>query len=182
MDFLEKDLEDIMVEYHRKLKVRGFEDFYEHIERQFYLPSGKKIDIITWEIKGDVLYAKIIELKKDSTNEAALFQGLGYMQEFCECTAEEFSDLKVDLILVGTNIYNSVSNFLSVNPKNLKLYEYEYSFDGIKFRLHDYSVELMIKWINDRRLNNDFSVHYAPGVVFSNSLRDKDNTRQKELI
>ena len=56
-DFLEKTLEDIVYENRYVMHEMGLSRFKSHAYRQVILPSGRKIDILGFEIKdGQITY------------------------------------------------------------------------------------------------------------------------------
>jgi hypothetical protein len=76
-NFLEKTLEDIIMSNLDKMPSKGLDVFYKNTVNQ--IPFDTKIaDIFTWEEIDDVLYCRIIELKKDCVDEAAIWQIFNY--------------------------------------------------------------------------------------------------------
>jgi len=131
-DFFEKTLEEIVFDRRNTIHERGLDIFYKNAERQVYL-DGKKIDILTWEIANDVIYARIIEFKREKVGEAALFQGLHYYSDFICATMGSFKDYHVEVILIGTEISANVRTAMYVSNV-IKAYEYSYGFDGVYFK------------------------------------------------
>ena len=132
-DFLEKTLEEIIFENWAVIPERGFTELLEFTERQFRLPSGGVIDLLTWNIKGDVLYITIIELKKDAISAAAFFQLLNYYCELMSLTMGSFSEVRPKIVLVGNSIPVDIGNIMMITG-NLELYSYKYNYDGIHFK------------------------------------------------
>lgn len=185
-DFLEKTLEEIIFYNRHRIIKRGFnEEFYDHTERQFLLPSGRRIDILTWQIRGNVIYANIIELKKDQATNAAFWQGLDYLDEFTTHLFGTFGDMKMKLTIIGKDIYDSVSKLLCLDSKILKLYDYIYDWDGIRFSEHNYTSNKIISGIK-RDIIQPFikpeSAIYYPAIEFSNRLRLFDAEKIEEGI
>lgn len=143
-DFLEKTLEAIIYENHKAIPGRGLKLKYTHIDRQFALPSGKKIDLLNWQIVDDVLYATIIELKKDQLSESALWQVLGYLDEFTCHSVGRFPDMQIDIMLIGDEFNQNIAQFLQVSAY-VSVYTYKYSYDGILFQEIENSLDLMLK-------------------------------------
>lgn len=133
VDFLEKTLEEIVFENKDTVKDRGFMSFYQHTFRQYYLPSGKKIDIFSYEIVDNILYFRIVELKKECLNYAAFKQIMVYFFEVLEHTLGHFSKVEGKLTLVG-KILDTDAFLLSENGGLLEFYLYKYTYDGIYFK------------------------------------------------
>src|SRR5713226_7639066 len=113
-DFLEKDLEDIIMANKSEIVQKGFPAFYKHVKRQFYLPNGKKIDILTFEISDDnVLKCKVIELKKGVADLQTLLQLLGYVEAVLALTIHHFNEVQIEPIIVGKDSDNFVPMLLS---------------------------------------------------------------------
>jgi len=132
-DFHEKTVEDIMFENKHIIHERGFENFYEHTIRQFILPSGKIIDLFTYEIKNKILHFKIIELKRDSITEGSIFQIGRYILELIELTRGLFEKIEYKLIIVGSTINEPAIIILDLGIK-IDFYIYKYEYDGINFK------------------------------------------------
>jgi hypothetical protein len=52
-DFFEETLESIIYEEKEECVKRGFPALYKHTVRQYILPSGRKIDLLTFEFEED---------------------------------------------------------------------------------------------------------------------------------
>src|SRR5579871_3922858 len=100
-DFLEKTLEDIIYDHKEIIHERGFSKFYKNTERQFRLPNGQIIDLFTFEIMDDILYFKIIELKRLELNLSSIWQIYSYFQFIWEQCVNRYKDVKYELILAG---------------------------------------------------------------------------------
>lgn len=133
-DFFEKNLEDIVFDKRDTVHEKGFPKFYKHAQRQFSLPSGKRIDIFTWEVVGGKLFARIIEFKRTAITEDTLWQGIHYHDLLITITAGCFIDYDIDIILIGTDMYYSSNVMFAASLSDkIRLFEYQYSYDGIKF-------------------------------------------------
>jgi hypothetical protein len=130
-DFFEKTLEDIVFEKRDTVHERGLDIFYKNAERQFYV-SGKKIDILTWEISDDIFYARIIEFKRDQLSDSAYFQAVDYYAELCAAIFGYFKDFHIEIVLIGTKSSVNIKNAVCVSNL-ISIYEYHYSFDGVCF-------------------------------------------------
>lgn len=131
-DFFEKTLEEIVFENMEFVQKRGFVQFYKYAQRQFRLPCGKRIDILTWEFEGDLIRARIIELKREVITESTYFQGIGYYADFLASIGGYFKDFDIEVVLVGTNMTENVSNAIHVS-NIIRPFSYKYDFDGISF-------------------------------------------------
>lgn len=132
---LEKPLEDIIFENKDKIHKYGFIYFSSKAFRQYLLPSGKKIDIVTWERLDDEVYLDIIEIKKDSiSGRNGIVQAYEYAAELTDILFSEsgVNTIYLKIILVGYDYTDlSVTKFLSFLPD---IYTYiTCPLDGTKF-------------------------------------------------
>lgn len=134
----EKQLEDLIFDNRQSMADRGLCPFYAYTERQYKLPSGRIIDLFTFEIKDDILYAKIVELKKDELNEAAIWQIGIYYEELLLLTLGYFKDYQIDLILVGDGMNFNVSRLVMMNCI-IQAYTYNFGINGLTFVRFDNS-------------------------------------------
>ena len=144
MDFLEKDLEDIIWEASQekegldKLKERGFPMTGGRMYRQVNLGNYGILDLVSVRITRISIDITIYELKKNEINISTMLQASRYgtgIREFIEnkCyNQKRFVD--INYVLIGKEVdtssdfvflYNAVGNF--------HIYLYKYSIDGIKF-------------------------------------------------
>ena len=130
-DFLEKTLEDIIYNNRTVIHTRGFGIVKENAFRQVILPSGKRIDILGFEISDGCFSCDIYELKRDTINADAICQAFNYYTELKCVTDGHFSNFKAKIIMVGRK-YEPVSIIDSL-PVKIEVYTYEYHMDGIKF-------------------------------------------------
>jgi len=155
MEFLEKNLEDII-----------FETKNEHLEERGLNISGKKLrqikignygiaDIITWEkypnvvFDGGLLKITIYELKQNKVNASSFFQGIRYcrgVQSYLDKRKIEIP-IKINLVLIGREIDKSsdfcyLTNLIDSDDYScgeaigFNIYTYRYDFFGIKFEHH----------------------------------------------
>ncbi len=139
MNFLEKNLEDIIFETdnelleHRGLDISGIK------RRQVRIGNYGICDLVTVERipRFDTLQITVYELKKDVINISTFLQGIKY----CKGIKRYFNNrgsVIINLALVGyevdrTNHFVFVPDVVSSEDFNLSLYTYNYSFDGLKF-------------------------------------------------
>ena len=146
MDFLEKDLENIIVENKETIHQRGFEVMLSNTIRQYKLPSGKIIDIVTYEQSDDEILLYIIELKRGNTKEA-LLQAYGYFAELYTEIKPMFNSIIPKIIIVGREITEvPIANYLTVPTE---CYTYTYDYNGIQFQLRKSNCDVPI---NDRKI------------------------------
>jgi len=131
-NFLEKDLEDIIIDNIPNIYERGFPKLYANVIRQFHTISNRRIDIFAFEIVNNILYAQIIELKKDSCGVDAMRQVIEYYDDILIGVYKSYDDFFIDIILVGKEIDYDLCRFNYLTP-HLSLYQYKYDYDGIKF-------------------------------------------------
>jgi len=144
-DFLEKTLEDIIFENYKVIKNVGLPVMYSNIQRQFSLPSGKIIDLITWEITDNILFLNIIELKRKTGSYSALSQLLNYVNEVVCHTVGRFKRIDIKCIVICKEIDKDFNNILLINPQNLFIYTYKYDINGVCFKLFDESMDLIMR-------------------------------------
>lgn len=130
-DFLEKTLEDIIYNNRDVIHSRGLSKIKSNAYRQVILPSGKKIDILGFEIKSGVLCCDIYELKREVINADAICQAFNYYTELKFITKNFFSNIDAKIIMVGRK-YEPVS-IINALPVPIDVFTYEYYMDGIVF-------------------------------------------------
>lgn len=130
-DFLEKTLEDIIYSNRDTISNRGLSKFKGNAYRQVILPSGRKIDILGFEIKDGVLNCDIYELKREVINADAICQAFNYYTELKYITKNYFKNIDAKIIMVGRK-YEPVS-VIDALPIPIEVYTFEYYIDGIKF-------------------------------------------------
>lgn len=130
-DFLEKTVEDIVFENRDKVYSRGLCPFKKYAFRQVILPSGRRIDILGFEIMDGRLYIDVYELKRDVINIEAVGQAYNYIDEINQLIKGSFKSVEPSIIMVGRR-YSPIP--LLDNMKTpISVYTYDYDFDGIKF-------------------------------------------------
>lgn len=134
-DFLEQTLEDIIFSNRNIIHEKGLSRLYQNSIRQFVLPSGKKIDIFSFEIKDCVIEFSVIELKKDKGDLQTIVQAIEYYGELCEIMNSNFSIHVGKIIVVGSDIKQNPLPFLLNIP--VEIYSYEYLIGGIAFKRED---------------------------------------------
>lgn len=142
-DFLEKTLEEIIFEHKDIIHEKGFIKFYEKTFRQFYLPSGRKIDIFSFQIKEDILYFKIVELKRECLTIESMIQISDYFYELMYMSVPIFKEVKYELVLVGRSLDEKLM-FIPDLGLGIDLFTYQYKIDGIYFHKVDKGIDYLI--------------------------------------
>ena len=150
MNFLEKDLEDIIFNTdNEKLRARGLLIYGKKL-RQVNLGSYGIADLITvktvllnqeWhEEKGHKLVVTIYELKKDSLGFLAFGQLCRYKTAIERMLDnynmyDYFVDYEINMVLIGKDIEQKNDFcYLVNNTEFLKTYTYSYGIDGLEFK------------------------------------------------
>lgn len=169
-DFLEKTLEEIIFENRHRIHERGFVPFFKNAQRQYRLPSGKVIDILTWDVKGDVFHAKIIELKKDSNSDAAFWQAIDYCGELFMTLFNEFTNIYIQPIICANSISTNIENLMFVRT-NVVAISYKYNYDGIVFNKEVWGDD-GIEDFNQKRRNGNSRTKPEGGLGVSDFFRN----------
>jgi hypothetical protein len=134
LDFLEETVEDIVFDNRSIIHQYGLPKFKKHVFRQAILPSGKKMDIVSFEIIDGHLYIDIYELKLRTVNTDTVCQAYGYFMEMWQITAGFFKSIDIHIILVG-KYYEPIPIFEKMKLP-FSVYSYDYSLNGISFKTH----------------------------------------------
>jgi len=137
-DFFEKTLEDIIIRNKEECVKRGFPNFYKLTFRQFSLPSGAIIDLISFEENNKVFNCKIFELKRETVNLSSVLQAVRYSKELLVCLNSFFQKVNIELIVVGSQMDECLYE-LGMWGVGVKVVIYDYKVDGIKFELFDFT-------------------------------------------
>jgi len=133
-NFLEKTLEQIIMSNLDKMPSKGLDIFYKNTVNQIAFNTNIA-DIFTWEEIDDVLYCRIIELKKEHVDLNAFKQIFNYKYDlfiFIHKNYMHIKDIKIELILIGCTFKDDLD--LISAYVGLRLYEYTYGIDGIVFK------------------------------------------------
>jgi hypothetical protein len=168
MDFLEKNLEDIIFETDNELlEERGLYLFGKK-RRQVNLGNYGIADIVIFDKNSDhvnnnigfypIISFTVLELKQDKIDAQVFFQALRYCKGIQEYIKKRglFNNAQIlfEIVLIGkqidtnssfiflTDFIGAGSNMFSTHDYfSLDVYTYSYQFDGIKFkRIQDYSL------------------------------------------
>lgn len=161
MDFIEKDLEDVIFNAPvNELRKRGLDRWAywndAHTYRQMTIGNYGIADIIQYRRSSEPYYEydtlcydsclefNIMELKKNLINIDTLLQAIGYCKgilKFIESRNTFDIKSKFTITLIGKKV--DTSNFIYlpdiINNEDfsLQLYTYDYNYDGIKFKEHN---------------------------------------------
>lgn len=150
MNFLEKDLEDIIWESDKeKLDERGL-PVYSKLIRQLNIKGYGVADLVGWSIErypyGRILNVTIYELKKDKIGISALMQSISYARGIQRYLKNRLKNLEftINIVLIGSSVDTSgafcyipdlICNDYSYGQLNtIQYYTYEYKIDGIYFK------------------------------------------------
>lgn len=143
MQFLEKDLEDIIFTHHDKMQARGLSVCtHDLMYRQIQLGSYGICDCLGVNIYSDHRYRAIdmfvYELKKEKIDFNTLGQAMRYkvaLESIIGRHNINRTEINIYLILVGKSIeINGDFAFLLGRIPGILSYTYKYDFDGIVFR------------------------------------------------
>lgn len=131
---LEADIEHMIFNNKDHIHERGFVEFLDVSERQFRLPSGKIIDIVTYRENEEVFHFKIIELKRGIINIQTFEQAINYCHEFLIPEAsKKVKEIQYEIILCGSEIDPTLENVIYLGC-NVQAYLYEFNYNGLSFR------------------------------------------------
>lgn len=130
--FLERTLEQIIYSHRETIHEYGLPKMYKNTLRQFKLPSGKIIDLLSFDIKDNVFNCLIFELKKENVDENTVIQAYNYLFELSALFNKQFFGWEAKIILIGSMI--KPMPILNSIDFQVELYNYEYKIDGIKFK------------------------------------------------
>lgn len=132
-DFLERTLEDIVFDNRDKIHMKGLKRLKSKSFRQVILPSGKKLDILSYDISNSGhLSFDIYELKRDYINIEAVCQAYNYYNEIGQLIDGHFKSWDASIVMVGKR-YDNIS-ILAGMKIPISVYTYEYGYDGITFK------------------------------------------------
>lgn len=140
MDFLEKDLEDIIFYADKnELANRGLfvvlpEDVPTHYFRQVKLGNYGVCDLLKVKYFGDFVSVTVFELKRKKITKETFFQVLRYARGIQHLAKIKCKSVVVNMIMIGGEIEDSEVRYLPNLFDNLKTFTYSYKFDGIYFR------------------------------------------------
>jgi len=148
-DFLEKTLEDIIFENRASIHNHGLPRFRKTVFRQFILPSGKKLDIFSYDLNDGHIVIDIYELKRYDINTDAICQAYNYFMEVTQFIAGKFKSIDIHIIMIG-RYYTPVIIFEKINLP-FSVYTYDYQLSGMSFQKHQERRQL-------KTPNDDFSL------------------------
>lgn len=132
-NFLEKNLEDIISENISTIEEKGFPYLLLCTKRQFPLPSGRFIDLVSFQIEGKNITLRVFELKRRILNFDSLTQLYSYCIELYTLLYPYFDNINIDKFLIGAEIEFGLQLMLS-HVADIEAFTYEYKIDGISFK------------------------------------------------
>lgn len=140
MNFLEKNLEDIIYETPNDLLLERGLFIFGTKKRQLNLGNYGKSDLVTFYRVDGVLVINIFELKKDKVSASTFFQALRYAKaiSFYLKSRGFKHKFRFKFMLVGSSI-DKDGDFCYMPDlfNNVHLWTYQYQFDGIFFNQHN---------------------------------------------
>lgn len=140
MDFLEKDLEDIIFYadkgelVNRGLFVGSATDVPTHYFRQVKLGNYGVCDLLSISLYGDVYSVTIYELKRKDVNKDTFFQILRYARGVQHLAKLKNKSVEIDMCMIGRKVDLSDFVYLPNIFDNVYIFTYNYDYDGISFR------------------------------------------------
>lgn len=136
MNFLEKNLEDIIYETNNSiLQQRGLPIEGRKV-KQVKMKGYGIADIITFKrIDGNHCEITIYELKKEFVSSDTFIQAIRYALGITHYLNERKSTLKpkYKIVLIGKRIYHEKMDIINNFFEMVNVYQYDYSYDGIVF-------------------------------------------------
>lgn len=142
MEFLEKDLEDIIFNTStKKLLERGLRVNGRRF-RQLRIGNYGIADMVTIKCNENTVYITVYELKKNQINYTTLSQATRYIQGIKKYLEKRNNFFNCEIVysvqLVGKSINTSDDFIYLINfIDDVDVFIYEYDFDGIKFTIQD---------------------------------------------
>ncbi len=146
MDFLERDLEQIIFETENKyLNERGL-GIYGKKFRQINIGNYGRLDIATIHWECNNIKITVYELKKGVIDMNTLAQALSYCKGISRYISKRgiFNGINIeyDIVLIGNDIaYNKGFSYIQDFFENISLVTYDYKYDGIFFN-NEYDYKL----------------------------------------
>ena len=143
MDFLEKELEDIIFEHLdskdniKKLRKLGLKIDPRKptiIKRQLRIGNYGTADIVTILRHKQRLYVDIFELKRDIIDIDSLIQIIRYQTGIKRYLDSRDFNYNVRLYIIGKKLRTNDGVYLFEEVDNLSIYAYELDIDGLSFR------------------------------------------------
>jgi hypothetical protein len=137
MDFLEKDLEDIIFNNtSHTLQGKGL-TVYGTRKRQLRIGSYGVADLVTFKRVGQQLLITVYELKKKDLDCNSLMQAFRYclgIEKYIQEYRGKDIELIFDVILVGKSICSGDFCYSIKFLTGVYIYLYSYDIDGIEFK------------------------------------------------
>ncbi len=140
IQFLEKDLENIIYDTpNKKLRERGLL-IVGHKKRQLRIGNYGIADLVSFKrswcsSQGEVLLITVFELKQNKIDANTMMQAIGYckgIERYISFRKKKLS-VQFNIVLVGKTICDGNFCYLTDFFNDMKIYNYSYEYDGIKF-------------------------------------------------
>lgn len=168
MDFLEKDLEQIIWDSWNEdkgetLSNRGLEMFHNRLFRQLKIGNYGIADLVGVSRYPRGLHITIYELKKETIGISAFLQAVGYargIQRYLEYRGFKYN-IYINIVLIGKHIdtkstFCYLPDIINVDKFELSNYTYFYSIDGVYFETHLGFKIKNEKWLSKDIMKNNF--------------------------
>lgn len=134
-DFFEKTLEQIIIQNQKIIHQKGFPQLLEHNISQFILPSGCKIDILSFSIDTTLegISFKVFELKREMIQIEALCQVSEYASQLYMLCCPHFKYINIERFVVGTDYSTQVRSIMDAQV-SIEIYLYKYTINGVAFK------------------------------------------------
>jgi hypothetical protein len=176
-DFLERNLEDLIFENKSNIEQRGFPTLRDTLCRQFRLPSNKCIDLLSYSVEDNTLYASIFELKREKLGIQSLLQLLGYGSEFLVNASPHFKRVELEMALVGLD-YDKELGLMLQQMLPVDLYLYKYTYNGLFFKRME-SMHELATW--NQEVQNVLFTPSESSTKLYNSLIESSSHAIKNL-
>lgn len=175
-DFFEKTLEQIIIQNQAVIHKKGFPKLLDNTHSQFQLPSGGKIDILSFAIDEtyDSVSYKIFELKRETIQVDALCQVSEYASELYTFSSPHFKHVNIERYVVGTDYSKQVISLME-SQISIDMYLYKYTIDGILFKKVDSFMETQNEEVNKLLYSTS-----QESVDLYNKVWTLNNTLKKE--
>jgi hypothetical protein len=138
MDFLEKDLEQIICETpnnilrQKGLIIRGRK------LRQVRIGNYGIADLVTYDRDDQDIHVNVYELKKEKIGISAYLQALGYAKGIRSYLKKRCPDrwVSISISLIGRDLDTSGNFPFITDFTTCSFYTYHYDFDGLTFKRH----------------------------------------------
>ncbi len=143
MDFLEKDLEQIVWETHDDILQRKGLLVFGKRKRQLKIGNYGRADLVTFWRIGDTIHFTVFELKKDQVNIQTLLQSMQYVRGIDTYLQMRGFKTRHHITLIGKSIdTNSPFCYFPNIFADISIYTYKMDINGLSFiKAFDYNLK-----------------------------------------